>query len=63
MDESVYKRHYETVQGLRLFDDTFATSFFQKPERVQYLLRILMDRDDLDVVYSETERCREASHH
>ena len=46
----------EQVQNFRLMDDIFFNAFMQdNPEGMEYILNIIMERDDLKVVRLETQ--------
>ena len=56
IDEAQYKKHLERIKRLRLLDDDFFTVCFDgDKECTQFILRILLDKDDLTVVEVKTQ--------
>lgn len=59
MSESYISREelLEKIAEFRLLDDTYMTAFFNgHPELVELVLRIILNRDDLKVTKSETQK-------
>ena len=57
--ETMDKKHQEDLQrlrGFRLLDDDFLTKCFEgKPECIELVLRIVLDKPDLEVVDVRTQ--------
>ena len=51
------KRIYEAVKKLRLIDDVFFSIFFENnPDGLQYILRIIIEKPDLQVLEVQTQK-------
>ena len=49
-------RYRQIIAGMTLMDDEFMTVFFSKrPDLVEYVIRIILERDDLRVIESKTQ--------
>ncbi len=49
-------RYRQIIAGMTLMDDEFMTVFFNKrPDLVEYVIRIILERDDLRVLESKTQ--------
>ena len=49
-------RYRQIIAGMTLMDDEFMTVFFNKrPDLVEYVIRIILERDDLRVTESKTQ--------
>lgn len=48
-------RYRQIIAGMTLMDDEFMTVFFSKrPDLVEYVIRIILERDDLRVIESKS---------
>lgn len=56
-EEQLRAKNRERIAGFRLMDDTFMNAFFNdRPELVQFVLRIIMKKSDLVVTSAKTQK-------
>lgn len=54
--EKRYERYKDTLRELTIMSDIFMRNVFKKRERVEYVLRIIMEKDDLHIL-EQTRVC------
>ena len=51
----IEEKYLETLEKMRLIDDTFFSAFFDNnEEEVEYILRIILEKKDLKVIKVQT---------
>lgn len=49
------EKNLEAVKEFRMFDDTFMSAVFDgKKEETEFLIRVILDRDDITVIDSKS---------
>ena len=56
MSESAQEKGLKLLDDFRIFDDTFMSAVFDgKTEETQFLIRVILEREDINVIDSKAQ--------